>query len=90
MKQRYPGRFPDDCESTASFENYFDWYNHRHYHSGIDYVTPAQAHLGLRDSIVRRRSEQQQAQRQWRRAENPKVSPPQQQNNRPPALVPVV
>jgi len=40
----YPGRFRDDCEATAYFEKYFDWYNHRHYHSGIDYVTPAQAH----------------------------------------------
>ena len=85
----YPGRFHDDSEATAYFEKYFDWYNHRHYHSGIDYVTPAQAHQGLRGSIVRRRSEQQQAQRQRRRAENPKVSPPQQQNHRPPALVSV-
>ena len=85
----YPGRFRDDAEATAYFEKYFDWYNHRHYHSGIDYVTPAQAHQGLRDSIVRRRSVQQQAQRQRRRAENQKVSPQQQQNNRPPALVPV-
>jgi putative transposase len=85
----YPGRFRDDGEAIAYFEKYFDWYNHRHYHSGIDYVTPAQAHQGLRESIVRRRSVQQQAQRQRRRAENQKVSPPQQQNHRPPALVPV-
>jgi putative transposase len=82
----YPGRFRDDGEATAYFEKYFDWYNHRHYHSGIDYVTPAQAHQGLRASIVRRRSVQQQAQRQRRRAENQRISPPQQQNNRPPAL----
>jgi hypothetical protein len=86
----YPGSFHDDCEATAYFEKYFDWYNNRHYHSGIDYVTPAQAHQGLRDSIVRRRSVQQQAQRQRRRAENQKVSPQQQQKHRPPALVPVV
>ena len=86
----YPGRFPDDGEATASFENYFAWYNHRHDPSGLDDVTPAHAHQGLRASSVRRRSEQQQAPRQRRRAENPKVSPPQQQNNRPPALVPVV
>lgn len=85
----YPGLFRDDREATAYFEKYFDWYNHRHYHSGIDYVTPAQAHQGLRDSIVRRRSVQQQAQLQQRRAENQKIKPPQQQNNRPPALSPV-
>ena len=75
--------------AVAYFEKYFDWYNHRHYHSGIDYITPAQAHQGLRDAIVRRRSVQQQAQRQRRRAENQKVSPPPQQKHRPPALVPV-
>jgi hypothetical protein len=52
--------------------------------------TPAQAHHGLRDSIVRRWSVQQQAQRQRRRAENQKIGPQQQQKHRPPALIPVV
>ena len=86
---QYPGHFRDDADAIAYFEKYFDWYNHRHYHSGIDFVTPAQAHQGLRDSIVRRRSVQQQAQRLRRRAHNQKISPPQPQNNRPPALAPV-
>jgi putative transposase len=83
----YPGHFRDDAVAIAYFEKYFDWYNHRHYHSGIDFVTPAQAHQGLRETIVRRRAVQHQAQRQHRRAENLKTHPPQPQNHRPPALV---
>ena len=86
----YPGRFHDDCEATAYFEKYFYGTTIVTTIIVIDYVTPAQAHQGLRDSIVRRRSVQQQAQRQRRRAENQKVSPQQQQKHRPPALVPVV
>jgi putative transposase len=85
----YPGLFRDAAAAIAYFEKYFDWYNHRHYHSGIDFVTPAQAHQGLRELIVRRRRAQQQAQRQHRRAENLKIHPPQPQNHRPPALAPV-
>jgi putative transposase len=68
----YPGRFRDDGAAVAYFERYFDWYNHQHYHSGIDYVTPHQAHTGQRAAIVARRLRQQQAQRQRRRAENQK------------------
>ena len=85
----YPGCFRDDCEAVTYFEKYFDWYNHRHYHSGIDYVTPAQAHQGLRDSIVHRRTVQQQAQRQRRRAETRKSVHNSKHYNRPPALLPV-
>jgi putative transposase len=85
----YPGQFRDDREAIAYFKKYFDWYNNRHYHSGIDYVTPAQAHQGLREAIVRRRALQRQTQRQRRRAENQKTNPPAQSNNRPPALTPV-
>ena len=52
----YPGRFLDDGQAIAYFAKYFDWYNSEHYHSGIDYVTPLQAHTGLREKIVARRS----------------------------------
>ena len=51
----HPSCFRDDREAGACFEKYFDWYNHRHYRSCIDYVTPAQAHQVLREAIVRRR-----------------------------------
>ena len=40
----YPGRFRNHDEAAASFTRYFNWYDTEHYHSGIDYVTPPQAH----------------------------------------------
>jgi len=70
----YPGHFRDDADAAAYFERYFDWYNHQHYHSGIDYVTPHQAHQGQRADIVARRARQHQAQRQRRRVENQKIA----------------
>jgi putative transposase len=66
----YPGHFLDDAQAVTYFEGYFDWYNHEHYHSAIDYVTPQQAHEGLRGAIVKRRLSQHRAQRLRRRTEN--------------------
>jgi putative transposase len=66
----YPGQFRDDAQAVAYFEGYFDWYNHDHDHSALDYVTPQQAHEGLRGKIVKRRLSQHRAQRLRRRAEN--------------------
>ncbi len=66
----YPGRFRDDSQAVAYFEKFFDWYNHHHYHSGIDYVTPHQAHEDLRGQIVQQRLSQHHAQRLRRRAGN--------------------
>ncbi|MFN0166989.1 MAG: transposase [Bryobacteraceae bacterium] len=66
----YPGRFLDDAVAVAYFETYFAWYNTEHYHSGIDYVTPQQAHEGLRAQIVAQRKVHKTAQRHQRRAQN--------------------
>ena len=66
----YPGQFLDDSQARSYFEGYFDWYNNEHYHSAIDYVTPQQAHTGLRAKIVQQRLSRQRAQRLKRRAEN--------------------
>ena len=68
----YPGRFLDDGEAIAYFGLYFTWYDTEHYHSGIDYVTPQQAHDGLRQQIVDQRSIQKRSQRLRRREENQK------------------
>lgn len=46
------------------------WYNTEHYHSGIDYVTPEQAHQGLRQQIVEQRLVKKLSQRRRRREEN--------------------
>ena len=68
----YPGRFLDDDQAVAYFNRYFTWYDTEHYHSGIDYVTPQQAHQGLRQKIVAQRRSQKLSQRRRRREENQK------------------
>lgn len=69
---QYPGRFLDIDEAQEYFTSYFKWYNECHYHSGIDYVTPVQAHNGLRDKIVAQRRQKFKRQRQWRKQTNRK------------------
>ena len=54
------------------FNRYFTWYDTEHYHSGIDYVTPQQAHQGLRQKIVAQRRGKKPSQRRRRREENQK------------------
>lgn len=66
----YPGRFLDDHEANAYFARYFNWYDTEHYHSGIDYVTPQQAHGGLREKIIEERRAKMSSQRRRRREEN--------------------
>ena len=54
----FPDRFQDDVQAEAYFGVYVPWYNTEHYHSGIDYVTPHQAHTGQRAAIVEERQRQ--------------------------------
>ena len=68
----YPGRFLDDDQAITYFKGYFTWYDTEHYHSGIDYVTPQQAHEGRRQNIVEQRRTKKLAQRRRRREENQK------------------
>jgi putative transposase len=68
----YPGCFLDDGHALTYFGRYFTWYNTEHYHSGIDYVTPEQAHQGLRQKIVDQRRVKKHSQRSRRREENQK------------------
>ena len=42
------------CEWVAAF---VDWYNHRHHHSGIKFVTPHQRHSGAATAICKLRSD---------------------------------
>ena len=67
---QYPGRFLDRREAVEYFGQYFPWYNKEHLHSGIDYVTPDQCHLGLRDRIVSRRKTDLKNQRLFRKKVN--------------------
>jgi putative transposase len=68
----YPGRFLDLEQAVEYFNCYFPWYNSEHLHSGIDYVTPNQCHLGLREQIVLRRKTDLKNQRLFRKKVNRK------------------
>jgi putative transposase len=72
----YPGRFLDLDDAARYFQRYFQWYNTEHLHSGIDYVTPEQCHLGLRDQIVSRRRAKLDSQRQSRKQVNRRTRDP--------------
>jgi len=71
----YPERFHGQTDAENYFREYVPWYNGRHYHSGLDYVTPDQAHGGLREQIVaernRRHAEQRKLRKEvWQREKN--------------------
>jgi hypothetical protein len=71
----YPGRFLDDGQPVAYFERCFTRDDTEHYHSGIDYVTPQQAHLDLRPKNEAQRRLKQLAQRRRRRVESEMQKP---------------
>ena len=72
---QYPGPFLDDDQARTYFARYFTWYDTQHYHSGIDYVTPQQAHEGHRQKIVDQRRVKFLSQQRRRREENQKQTP---------------
>jgi putative transposase len=78
----YPGCFLDDDQAHEYFSRYFTWYDTEHYHSGIDYVTPQQAHDGQRPNIVEQRRTKKLAQRRRRREENQKQKTGPQETNK--------
>ncbi len=41
-----PGRFISPAHAREVFRDILDWYNNRHHHSGIVYLTPAAVHHG--------------------------------------------
>ena len=49
------------CEWVAAF---VDWYNHRHHHSAIKFVTPHQRHSGAATAICQQRAVVYEAARQ--------------------------
>ena len=50
-----PERFGSLEDARATFAALFDWYNNRHYHSGIALLTPADLHHGLASAIIEAR-----------------------------------
>jgi len=50
-----PDRFADLTHAREVFRGTFDWYNNRHHHSGIVYLTPSVVHQGRADEVLDRR-----------------------------------
>lgn len=53
----YPGCFESVQHARAYMETFAHWYNHEHYHSGINFVTPAQRHDGDDRRVLAQRKE---------------------------------
>ena len=47
----FPTNFGSIQDARAFCETFFEYYNHRHYHSGIALLTPASVHYGDADRI---------------------------------------
>jgi putative transposase len=52
----FPGRFGSIEDARAFCTEFFDYYNHEHYHSGIGLLTPATVHNGQAPTIIRART----------------------------------
>lgn len=59
MKYRpeFPERFSSLEEAKIFCKTFFNWYNHRHCHSGIAMLTPVVVHYGLAERVIARRDE---------------------------------
>lgn len=53
----FPKQFGSIEDARAFCAPFFDWYNHRHHHSGIGWLTPAMLHDGQADHTVQARQQ---------------------------------
>jgi len=53
----FPDRFGSLEDARAFCVGFFDWYNNRHYHSGLALLTPATVHHGDTARVLERRGE---------------------------------
>jgi transposase InsO family protein len=57
-RPNYPRKPFESVEQARTWTHQFvRWYNHRHKHSGLKFVTPAQRHDGLAEAILRHREQ---------------------------------
>ena len=47
--------FKDICSARAWMNSFVKWYNEKHHHSGLKYITPEQRHYGFGESIMHHR-----------------------------------
>ena len=66
----YPGRFESFEQAQAYCLSFFPWYNHRHLHSSIGFVTPADKHYHRAAEILERRQQRALGARQRRLKQN--------------------
>ena len=52
-----PQGFATLTEARLWVKRFVEWYNNEHRHSGINYVTPSQRHMGLDQEVLRKRKE---------------------------------
>lgn len=57
MKYRpdYPDRFASLAAAKTWARTFFAWYNHQHYHSGLNLMTPASVHEGAATTVQQQR-----------------------------------
>jgi putative transposase len=53
----FPDRFGSQEHARSFCQDFFHWYNHEHYHSGIAMLTPATVHCGLADQVLGKRQQ---------------------------------
>ena len=56
-RPEFPERFGSIQHARDLCRNFFDWYNTKHYHSGIGLLTPDSVHYGRAATIVHRRQQ---------------------------------
>ena len=54
-RPEFPDRFGCIQDSRAFCQQFFQWYNQEHRHSGIGLLTPAMVHFGEAQSVLERR-----------------------------------
>ena len=52
----FPDRFGSIQDARAFCQQFFGWYNHAHYHSGIALLTPADVHYGRAEQVITARA----------------------------------
>ena len=51
----FPDRFGCSQDAKAFCRDFFHWYNNVHYHSGLNWLTPAMVHHGRTDVVIQKR-----------------------------------
>lgn len=53
----YPGRFDSQAHAQRWCEDYFDWYNFKHHHSGLAGFTPEQVFTGRYQEVAKQKQQ---------------------------------